>query len=154
MFEQLEEKDPEHFAAPGRTKVSCCRRADAALSLISCGARLCLTFKELQELERTKMNDTLGTKDRPFRHYQRHQSETHSFVVNALHTRIQHLLWQWKADDAIRGGRLPVHERCLPDGCVIGRYRSLKSSYCHEAGNLASIILQSKNQLRQSTRQR
>lgn len=152
MFEELEEKDPEHFAVKQYKKYKLAAGKTAKSILISCGARLApFDIKELRELmEYDEMElDTLGDRKSALFVIISDTDDTFNFVVAMMYTQLFNLLCD-KADDEY-GGRLPVHVRFLLDEFanigqipkfekLIATIRSREISAC--------IILQAQSQLK------
>ena len=152
MFQELEERDPQHFAVRQYKKYKMAAGKTAKSILISCGARLApFDIQELREImsydemeldmigdQRTAMFVIISDTD-----------DTFNFVVAIMYTQLFNLLCD-KADDE-HGGRLPYHVRLLLDEFsnigqipkfdkLIATIRSREIS--------ASIILQSQSQLK------
>ena len=152
LFEELEAKEPQHFAVRQYKKYKMAAGKTAKSILISCGARLApFDIQELREImsydemeldmigdQRTAMFVIISDTD-----------DTFNFVVAIMYTQLFNLLCD-KADDE-HGGRLPYHVRLLLDEFsnigqipkfdkLIATIRSREIS--------ASIILQSQSQLK------
>ena len=152
MFDELEERDPDHFAVKQYRKYKLAAGKTAKSILISCGARLApFDIKELRDLmEYDEMElDTLGDRKTALFLIMSDTDSTFNFVIAILQAQLFNLLCD-KADD-VYGGRLPVHVRCILDEFanigqipqfdkLIATIRSREIS--------ASIILQSKSQLK------
>ena len=152
LFEELEEKAPEHFAVRQYKKYKLAAGKTAKSILISCGARLApFDIQELRELMSCdEMDlDTLGDKKSALFVIISDTDDTFNFVVAILYTQLFNLLCD-KADD-VYGGRLPIHVRCLLDEFpnigqiprferLIATIRSREISAC--------IVLQAQSQLK------
>uniref|UniRef100_UPI0040579497 VirD4-like conjugal transfer protein, CD1115 family n=1 Tax=Agathobacter sp. TaxID=2021311 RepID=UPI0040579497 len=152
MFEELEEREPEHFAVKQYKKYKLAAGKTAKSILISCGARLApFDIKELRELtEYDELElDRLGEEKTALFVIISDTDDTFNFLVSIMYTQMFNLLCD-KADD-VYNGRLPVHVRCLLDEFsnigqipkfekLIATIRSREISAC--------IILQAKSQLK------
>ena len=116
MFENLEKRDPEHFAVLQYKKYKMAAGKTAKSILISCGARLApFDIKELRQLmEYDELSlDTIGDKKTALFVIISDTDATFNFVAAMMYSQLFNLLCD-KADD-FYGGRLPVHVRCLLD---------------------------------------
>jgi type IV secretion system protein VirD4 len=152
LFEELEEKAPEHFAVRQYKKYKLAAGKTAKSILISCGARLApFDIQELRELmSYDEMDlDSLGDEKSALFVIISDTDDTFNFVVAILYTQLFNLLCD-KADD-VYGGRLPIHVRCLLDEFpnigqiprferLIATIRSREISAC--------IVLQAQSQLK------
>ena len=152
LFEELEEKAPEHFAVRQYKKYKLAAGKTAKSILISCGARLApFDIQELRGLmSYDEMDlDTLGDEKSALFVIISDTDDTFNFVVAILYTQLFNLLCD-KADD-VYGGRLPIHVRCLLDEFpnigqiprferLIATIRSREISAC--------IVLQAQSQLK------
>lgn len=152
LFEQLEEKDPEHFAVRQYKKFLLSAGKTRASILVSCGARLApFDIKELRDLlEYDELElDTLGDKKTALFLIMSDTDTTFNFVIAILQSQLFNLLCD-KADDVF-GGRLPVHVRCILDefaniGQIPNFDKLIATIRSREIS--ASIILQSQSQLK------
>ncbi|MDL2327793.1 type IV secretory system conjugative DNA transfer family protein [Ruminococcaceae bacterium OttesenSCG-928-A11] len=152
MFEQLEEKDPEHFAVRQYKKFLLSAGKTRASILVSCGARLApFDIKELRGLmEYDELElDTLGDRKTALFLIMSDTDTTFNFVIAILQSQLFNLLCD-KADD-VYGGRLPVHVRCILDefaniGQIPNFDKLIATIRSREIS--ASIILQSQSQLK------
>ena len=116
MFEELEEREPDHFAVRQYKKYKLAAGKTAKSILISCGARLApFDIKELRELmsyDELEL-DLLGDRKTALFVIISDTDDTFNFVVSIMYTQLFNLLCD-RADDRY-GGRLPVHVRCLLD---------------------------------------
>ena len=152
MFDELEARDPDHFAVKQYRKYKLAAGKTAKSILISCGARLApFDIKELRDLmayDEMEL-DTIGDKKTALFLIMSDTDSTFNFVIAILQSQLTNLLCD-KADD-VYGGRLPVHVRFILDEFanigqipqfdkLIATIRSREIS--------ASIILQSQSQLK------
>ena len=152
LFEELAEKDPNHFAVRQYAKYKLAAGKTAKSILISCGARLApFDIRELRELtsyDELEL-DTLGEQKTAMFVIISDTDATFNFLVSIMYTQLFNLLCD-KADD-IYGGRLPIHVRCLLDEFAnIGQIPNFEKliATIRSREISASIILQSKSQLK------
>ncbi|WP_303838758.1 VirD4-like conjugal transfer protein, CD1115 family [Ruminococcus flavefaciens] len=152
LFDELEARDPDHFAVRQYKKYKLAAGKTAKSILISCGARLApFDIKELRELtEYDELElDTLGDRKTALFVIISDTDDTFNFIVAIMYTQLFNLLCD-KADDKY-GGRLPVHVRCILDEFsnigqipkfekLIATIRSREISAC--------VILQAQSQLK------
>ena len=152
LFDELEEKSPDHFAVRQYKKYKLAAGKTAKSILISCGARLApFDIYELRELmSYDEMDlDLLGDRLSALFVIISDTDDTFNFVAALLYTQLFNLLCD-KADD-VYGGRLPIHVRCLLDEFpnigqiprferLIATIRSREISAC--------IVLQAQSQLK------
>ncbi len=152
LFDELEAKNPEHFAVRQYKKYKLAAGKTAKSILISCGARLApFDIRELRELtEYDELElDTLGDEKTALFVIISDTDDTFNFIVAIMYTQLFNLLCD-KADDN-HGGRLPVHVRCILDEFsnigqipkfekLIATIRSREISAC--------VILQAQSQLK------
>ena len=116
LFEELSEKDSDHFAIRQYKKYKMAAGKTAKSILISCGARLSpFDIKELREItlyDELEL-DTLGDKKKALFVIVDDTDSTFNFLVAILYTQMFNVLCN-KADNEYKG-RLPVHVRCLLD---------------------------------------
>jgi type IV secretion system protein VirD4 len=116
MFDELEEREPDHFAVRQYKKYKLAAGKTARSILISCGARLApFDIKELRDLlsyDEMELN-LLGDRKTALFVIISDTDDTFNFVVSIMYTQLFNLLCD-RADD-VYGGRLPVHVRCLLD---------------------------------------
>ncbi len=152
MFDELAEKDPEHFAVRQYKKYLLAAGKTAKSILVSCGARLApFDIKELREItEYDELAlDTLGDKKTALFLIMSDTDPTFNFLISLVYTQLFNLLCE-KADD-VYGGRLPVHVRCLIDECAnIGQIPNLEKlvATIRSREISACLILQTKSQLK------
>lgn len=152
LFEELEEKNPNHFAVRQYRKYKLAAGKTAKSILISCGARLApFDIKELRDLtEYDELElDTIGEKKTALFVIISDTDATFNFIVSIMYSQLFNLLCD-KADD-VYGGRLPIHVRCLLDefsniGQIPQFEKLIATIRSREIS--ASIILQSKSQLK------
>ena len=152
MFQELEERDPQHFAVRQYKKYKMAAGKTAKSILISCGARLApFDIAELREIMSYDEMELYKIGDRKTAWFliMSDTDTTFNFVIAMLQSQLFNLLCD-KADDEY-GGRLPVHVRVIADEFanigqipqfdkLIATIRSREIS--------ASIILQSQSQLK------
>ena len=152
MFQELEERDPQHFAVRQYKKYKMAAGKTAKSILISCGARLApFDIAELREIMSYDVMelDKIGDRKTALFLIMSDTDTTFNFVIAMLQSQLFNLLCD-KADDEY-GGRLPVHVRVIADEFanigqipqfdkLIATIRSREIS--------ASIILQSQSQLK------
>ena len=152
MFEELEEKDPEHFAVRQYKKYKLAAGKTAKSILISCGARLApFDIKELRELmtyDELEL-DLLGDRKTALFVIISDTDDTFNFVVSMMYTQLFNLLCD-RADD-VYDGRLPIHVRCLLDEFAnigqIPKFEKLIATIRSREIS-AAIVLQAKSQLK------
>ena len=152
IFEELEAKDPDHFAVRQYKKYKLAAGKTAKSILISCGARLApFDIRELRELmsyDELEL-DTLGDRKTALFVIISDTDDTFNFVVSIMYTQLFYLLCD-KADDEC-GGHLPVHVRCLLDEFAnigqIPKFDKLIATIRSREIS-ASIVLQSQSQLK------
>ena len=152
MFDELEARDPEHFAVKQYRKYKLAAGKTAKSILISCGARLApFDIEELRELmsyDELEL-DTLGDRKTALFLIMSDTDDTFNFVIAILQSQLFNLLCD-KADDEYNG-KLPVHVRFLLDEFAnigqIPRFDKLIATIRSREMS-ASIILQSQSQLK------
>ena len=152
MFQELEERDPQHFAVRQYKKYKMTAGKTAKSILISCGARLApfdiAELREIMSYDEMEL-DKIGDRKTALFLIMSDTDTTFNFVIAMLQSQLFSLLCD-KADDEY-GGRLPVHVRVIADEFanigqipqfdkLIATIRSREIS--------ASIILQSQSQLK------
>lgn len=152
MFDELEEKDPDHFAVRQYKKYKLAAGKTAKSILVSCGARLApFDIKELREItayDELEL-DTLGDKKTALFLIMSDTDATFNFLISMVYTQMFNLLCE-KADD-VYGGRLPVHVRCLIDEAAnIGQIPNLEKlvATIRSREISACLVLQAKSQLK------
>ena len=152
MFEELAQRDPEHFAVRQYAKYKLAAGKTAKSILVSCGARLApFDIKELREItayDELEL-DTLGDRKTALFLIMSDTDATFNFLISMVYTQLFNLLCE-KADD-VYGGRLPVHVRCLIDEAAnIGQIPNLEKlvATIRSREISACLVLQAKSQLK------
>ena len=152
MFDELAERDPNHFAVRQYAKYKLSAGKTAKSILVSCGARLApFDIKELREItayDELEL-DTLGDKKTALFLIMSDTDATFNFLISMVYTQLFNLLCE-KADD-VYGGRLPVHVRCLIDEAAnIGQIPNLEKlmATIRSREISAALVLQAKSQLK------
>ena len=152
LFEELEQKKPEHFAVRQYKKYKLAAGKTAKSILISCGARLApFDIQELRDLTMYDelQLDTLGDKKTALFLIMSDTDSTFNFLISMVYTQLFNLLCD-KADD-VYGGKLPVHVRCLIDECAnIGQIPNLEKlvATIRSREISACLVLQARSQLK------
>ena len=152
MFDELEEREPDHFAVKQYKKYKLAAGKTAKSILISCGARLApFDIKELRDLtsyDELEL-DMLGDEKTALFVIISDTDDTFNFIVSIMYTQLFNLLCD-RADD-VYNGRLPIHVRCLLDEFAnigqIPKFEKLIATIRSREIS-ASIILQSRSQLK------
>ena len=152
MFDELAERDPNHFAVRQYAKYRLAAGKTAKSILVSCGARLAVfdiaELREVTAYDELEL-DTLGDRKTALFLIMSDTDDSFNFLISMAYTQLFNLLCE-KADD-VYGGRLPVHVRCLIDECansgqipklekLMATIRSREISAC--------LILQAQSQLK------
>ncbi len=152
LFEELEKKNPRHFAVRQYQKYKLAAGKTAKSILISCGARLApFDIQELRDLtayDELEL-DTLGDEKTALFFIISDTDDTFNFLVSMAYTQLFNLLCE-KADD-VYGGRLPIHVRCLIDECAnIGQIPKLEKlmATIRSREISACLVLQAQSQLK------
>ena len=152
LFDDLEKKDPEHFAVRQYKKFKMAAGKTLKSILISCAARLApFDIKELRDLmayDELEL-DTLGDSKAALFVIISDTDSTFNFVAALMYSQLFNLLCD-KADDYY-GGRLPVHVRLILDefsniGQIPQFEKLIATIRSREIS--AAIILQSQSQLK------
>lgn len=152
LFDELAEKDPNHFAVRQYAKYKLAAGKTAKSILVSCGARLApFDIKELREITAYDelQLDTIGDRKTALFLIMSDTDATFNFLISMVYTQLFNLLCE-KADD-VYGGRLPVHVRCLIDECAnIGQIPNLEKlvATIRSREISACLVLQAKSQLK------
>ena len=152
LFEELEQKKPEHFAVRQYKKYKLAAGKTAKSILISCGARLApFDIQELRDLTMYDelQLDTLGDKKTALFLIMSDTDSTFNFLISMVYTQLFNLLCD-KADD-VYGGKLPIHVRCLIDECAnIGQIPNLEKlvATIRSREISACLVLQARSQLK------
>ena len=152
MFEELAQREPDHFAVRQYAKYKLAAGKTAKSILISCGARLApFDIRELRDLmsyDELEL-DLLGDRKTALFIIIPDTDDTFNFVASIMYTQLFNLLCD-RADD-VYSGRLPVHVRCLLDEFAnigqIPKFDKLIATIRSREIS-ASIILQSQSQLK------
>lgn len=152
MFEDLEMKEPHHFAVRQYKKFKLAAGKTAKSILISCGARLAVfDIEELREItsyDELEL-DTLGDEKTALFLIMSDTDASFNFLISMIYSQLFNLLCE-KADD-VYGGRLPVHVRCLIDECAnIGQIPNLEKlvATIRSREISACLVLQAQSQLK------
>ena len=152
MFQELEERDPQHFAVRQYKKYKMAAGKTAKSILISCGARLApfdiAELREIMSYDEMEL-DKIGDRKTALFLIMSDTDTTFNFVIAMLQSQLFNLLCD-KADDEY-GGRLPVHVRVIADEFAnIGQIPQFDklSATIRSREISASIILQSQSQLK------
>ena len=152
MFDELEEKSPDHFAVRQYKKFKLSAGKTAKSILVSCGARLApFDIAELREVtayDELEL-DTLGDRKTALFLIMSDTDDSFNFLISMAYTQLFNLLCE-KADD-VYGGRLPVHVRCLIDECAnIGQIPNLEKlvATIRSREISACLVLQAQSQLK------
>ncbi len=152
MFDELKERDPDHFAVRQYLKFKLSAGKTAKSILVSCGARLApFDIRELRELtayDELEL-DTLGGRKTAQFFIMSDTDDTFNFLISMAYTQLFNLLCE-KADD-VYGGRLPIHVRCLIDEAAnIGQIPRLEKlvATIRSREISACLVLQAQSQLK------
>lgn len=101
LFDELEEKDPDHFAVRQYKKYKLAAGKTAKSILVSCGARLApFDIKELREItayDELEL-DTIGDRKTALFFIMSDTDSTFNFLISMIYTQLFNLLCE-KADD-------------------------------------------------------
>ena len=152
LFDELKEREPNHFAVRQYAKYRLAAGKTAKSILVSCGARLApFDIQELRELtayDELEL-DTLGDRKTALFLAMSDTDDTYNFLISMCYTQLFNLLCE-KADD-VYGGRLPVHVRCLIDEAAnIGQIPRLEKlvATIRSREISACLVLQAQSQLK------
>ncbi len=152
MFDELKERDPNHFAVRQYAKYKLAAGKTAKSILVSCGARLAVfdiaELREVTSYDELEL-DTLGDRRTALFLIMSDTDDSFNFLISMCYTQLFNLLCE-KADD-VYGGRLPVHVRCLIDECAnIGQIPKLEKlvATIRSREISACLILQAQSQLK------
>ncbi len=152
MFEELAEREPDHFAVKQYKKYKLAAGKTAKSILISCGARLApfdiAELREIMSYDELEL-DTLGDRKTALFLIMSDNDATFNFIISMIYSQLFNLLCE-KADDEY-GGRLPVHVRCLIDEAAnIGQIPQLEKlmATIRSREISACLVLQAKSQLK------
>ncbi len=152
LFDNLEKKDPGHFAVRQYKKFLLAAGKTSKSILISCGARLSpFDINELREI--TSYDelclDMVGDRKTALFLIMSDNDPTFNFIISMIYTQLFNLLCE-KAD-ASEDGRLKVHVRCLIDEAAnIGQIPNLEKlmATIRSREISAALVLQAKSQLK------
>ena len=152
MFQELEGREPQHFAVRQYKKYKMAAGKTAKSILISCGARLApfdiAELREIMSYDEMEL-DQIGDRKTALFLIMSDTDTTFNFVIAMLQSQLFNLLCD-KADD-VYGGRLPVHVRVIADEFAnIGQIPQIDKliATIRSREISASIILQSQSQLK------
>ena len=138
LFDELEQKEPDHFAVRQYKKYKLAAGKTAKSILL----REITAYDELEL-------DTLGDRKVALFLIMSDTDSTFNFLISMIYTQMFNLLCE-KADD-VYGGRLPVHVRCLIDEMAnIGQIPNLEKlmATIRSREISAVLVLQAKSQLK------
>jgi len=152
MFDELAERDPDHFAVRQYLKFKLAAGKTSKSILVSCGARLApfdsKGLREITAYDELEL-DMLGDRKTALFLIMSDTDSTFNFLVSMVYTQLFNLLCE-KADD-VYGGRLPIHVRCLIDEMAnIGQIPNLEKlmATIRSREISAALVLQAKSQLK------
>ena len=152
MFDELKEREPNHFAVRQYAKYKLAAGKTAKSILVSCGARLAVfdiaELREVTAYDELEL-DTLGDQRTALFLIMSDTDDSFNFLISMCYTQLFNLLCE-KADD-VYGGRLPVHVRCLIDECAnIGQIPKLEKlvATIRSREISACLVLQAQSQLK------
>ena len=152
MFDELKERDHNHFAVRQYAKYKLAAGKTAKSILVSCGARLAVfdiaELREVTSYDELEL-DTLGDRRTALFLIMSDTDDSFNFLISMCYTQLFNLLCE-KADD-VYGGRLPVHVRCLIDECAnIGQIPKLEKlvATIRSREISACLVLQAQSQLK------
>ena len=152
MFDELEARDPDHFAVKQNRKYKLAAGKTLKSILVSCGARLApFDIEEVRDITMYDelSLDTVGDKKTALFLIMSDTDTTFNFMISMIYTQLFTLQCE-KADD-VYGGRLPVHVRCLIDECAnIGQIPNLEKlvATIRSREISACLVLQAQSQLK------
>ncbi|MBR0091953.1 MAG: type IV secretory system conjugative DNA transfer family protein [Lachnospiraceae bacterium] len=152
LFNNLEKKDPNHFAVREYRRFKLAAGKTMKSILVSCGARLA-PF-DIQEVRDITMYDELqldelGDRKTALFLVMSDTDGTFNFLISMIYSQLFNLLCE-KADD-VYDGRLPVHVRCLIDEAAnIGQIPNLEKLVATIRSREISccLVLQARSQLK------
>ena len=152
MFDELKEREPNHFAVRQYAKYKLAAGKTAKSILVSCGARLAVfdiaELREVTSYDELEL-DMLGDRRTALFLIMSDTDDSFNFLISMCYTQLFNLLCE-KADD-VYGGRLPVHVRCLIDECAnIGQIPKLEKlvATIRSREISACLVLQAQSQLK------
>ena len=152
MFDELEERDPDHFAVKQYRKYKLAAGKTAKSILISAAARTSIfdiqEVRDLTAYDELEL-DTLGDRKTALFLIMSDTEDSMNFLIAMAYSQLFNLLCE-KADD-VYGGRLPVHVRCLIDEAAnIGQIPRLEKlvATIRSREVSACLVLQAQSQLK------
>ena len=152
LFEELEERNPEHFAVRQYKKYKLAAGKTAKSILVSCGARLAPfdipQVRDIMSYDELEL-DKLGDRKTILFLIMSDTDPTFNFLLAMIYSQMFNILCE-KADD-FYGGRLPVHVRCLIDEAAnVGQIPNLEKlmATIRSREISAALVLQAKSQLK------
>ena len=152
MFDELKEREPNHFAVRQYAKYKLAAGKTAKSILVSCGARLAVfdiaELREVTSYDELEL-DTLGDRRTALFLIMSDTDDSFNFLISMCYTQLFNLLCE-KADD-VYGGRLPVHVRRLIDEAAnIGQIPRLEKlvATIRSREISACLVLQAQSQLK------
>lgn len=152
MFNELEKKNPKHFAVRQYKKYKLVAGKTAKSILVSCGARLAPfdidQVREITMYDELEL-DTLGDRKTALFLVMSDTDPTFNFLISMVYSQLFNLLCD-KAYNVYKG-RLPVHVRCLIDETAnIGQIPNLEKlvATIRSREISACLFLQAKSQLK------
>ena len=152
MFDELEKKNPKHFAVRQYKKYKLAAGKTAKSILVSCGARLAPfdidQVREITMYDELEL-DTLGDRKTALFLVMSDTDPTFNFLISMVYSQLFNLLCD-KAYNVYKG-RLPVHVRCLIDDTAnIGQIPNLEKlvATIRSREISACLFLQAKSQLK------
>jgi len=152
MFDNLRERDPNHFAVRQYLKFRLAAGKTLQSILISCGARLAPfeidQLRELTEYDELEL-DRLGDRKTALFIVISDNDETFAFLASMVFTQLFNSLIEHADNDF--NGRLPLHVRCLIDEAAnIGKIPKLERLMATMRSReiSACLVLQAQSQLK------
>ena len=152
MFDELEARDPDHFAVKQYRKYKLAAGKTAKSILISCASRLApFDIKEVREITMYDELDLdmLGDERTALFLIMSDTDGTFAFLISLIYSILFNRLCE-RADD-VYGGRLPIHVRCLIDEAAnIGQIPNLERlmATIRSREISACLVLQAQSQLK------
>ena len=152
LFEELEQKNPNHFAVRQYKKYKLAAGKTAKSILISCASRLApFDIKEVREITMYDELDLdmLGDERTALFLIMSDTDGTFAFLISLIYSILFNRLCE-RADD-VYGGRLPIHVRCLIDEAAnIGQIPNLERlmATIRSREISACLVLQAQSQLK------
>ena len=152
MFEELEMRNPKHFAVRQYKKYKLAAGKTAKSILVSCGARLApFDIQEVRDITAYDelYLDTIGDQKTALFLIMSDTDSTFNFLISMIYSQLFNLLCE-KADNS-KEKRLPVHVRCLIDEAAnIGQIPNLEKlvATIRSREISACLFLQAQSQLK------